>query len=590
LIKTLPVHCPAHDHFYGLALVLAFSLILLCVQARTQARPSAVPDFGPNVIVFDPSMPREKMQSALDAVFQKQERNQFGPERHAYLFKPGHYDLDVNVGFYTQVIGLGQTPDAVAVAGAVHSEANWLGNGNATCNFWRACENMAVTPAPAAPLHWAVSQGTWLRRMHIKGDLNLWDRGWSSGGFLADCKIDGQVNSGSQQQWFSRNAAWESWAGHNWNMTFVGVEHPPAGDWPHPAYTVVADTPLIREKPYLVLDRQGKWAVMAPALQTKGSRGTSWAGGASAGKSVPLDRFYVAHADKDAAVSINAALDAGQNLLLTPGVYHLEAAVRVTRPDTIVLGLGFATLVPDKGTPALVVSDVDGVQVSGIIFDAGPVESPTLLQVGDTGCSGDHSKNPSVLHDIIARVGGATVGTASACVTINSRHVVGDNFWLWRADHGAGADWDSNRSKNGLIVNGDDVTLYGLFAEHFQEYQTLWNGSGGRVYFYQSELPYDAPSQNDWQHGGVNGFASYKVADGVTSHEAWGLGVYGVFTRSPAKCRSAIETPTAPGIHLRHMVSVWITGERGTEITHVINEAGQAVNHAHHKATVDAAP
>lgn len=578
---------PAPDQFQIFIPAIAFLLTLLCLQARSQARPSTAPDFGPNVIVFDPSLPREAMQSRLDALFGKQERNQFGPERYALFFKPGRYDLDVNVGFYTQALGLGRTPDEVAITGAVHSEANWLGHGNATCNFWRACENMAVTPAGAAPMHWAVSQGTSMRRMHIKGDLNLWDRGWSSGGFLADCQIDGQMNSGSQQQWFSRNAAWGGWTGHNWNMTFVGVENPPAGDWPHSPYTVIADTPPIREKPYLFLDSGGEYAVMAPALQTKGSRGTSWASSPTAGKAVPLDQFYLAHAGRDTAASINAALDAGKHLLLTPGVYHLETSLRVTRPDTLVLGLGFATLAPDKGTPAVTVSDVGGVQVAGIIFDAGPIESPALLQVGEKGSSQDHSENPIFLYDIVARVGGATVGTASACVVINSSHVVGDNLWLWRADHGAGADWDGNRSKNGLIVNGSDVTLYGLFAEHFQEYQTLWNGEGGRVYFYQSELPYDAPSQEQWQHGGVEGFASYKVADGVTRHEAWGLGVYGVFTRSPARCRNAIETPTAPNVRMRHMVSVWITGKPGTEITHVINGVGQAVSHAHHKETVD---
>ena len=575
------MHYPAHDQFQGLALTLALGLILLCAQAR--ARPSAPPDFGPNVIVFDPSQPRAAMQSTLNALFQKQERNQFGPDRYACLFKPGHYDLDVNVGFYTQVLGLGRSPDDVSITGAVHSDANWLGDGNATCNFWRACENLVVTPTSAAPLHWAVSQGTWLRRMHIQGDLNLWDRGWSSGGFMADCKVTGQVNSGTQQQWFSRNDDWGSWTGQNWNMMFVGVQNPPAGDWPHPAYTVVADTPTIREKPYLFVDRRGQYAVMAPPLETQGTRGTGWA----AGKSVPLDRFYLAHAGRDNAARINAALDAGRNLLLTPGVYHLESSLRVTRPGTIVLGLGFATLVPDHGTAALTISDVGGVTVGGIIFDAGPVESPALVQVGEAGSSGDHSQDPTCLYDLIARVGGAAAGAASACVVINSRDVIGDNLWLWRADHGAGAWWGGNPCKNGLVVNGDRVTLYGLFAEHFQEYQTLWNGNGGRVYFYQSELPYDAPSQGEWRHGGVDGFASYKVADGVTSHEAWGLGVYGVFTRTFAKCASAIETPTAPGVRLHHMISVWITGKPGTEITHILNDTGETVSHARRQATLD---
>ena len=578
---------PTLDQVYGLALAFAFLLSLLCVQGRAQARPGTAPDFGPNVLLFDPSMPKETMQATLNAVFEKQERNQFGPERYAYFFKPGHYDLDVNVGFYTQALGLGRSPDEVAITGAVHSEANWLGHGNATCNFWRACENMAVTPLGTTPLHWAVSQGTSMRRMHIQGDLNLWDRGWSSGGFLADSKIEGRVNSGTQQQWFSRNDAWGGWTGHNWNMTFVGVENPPAGDWPQPPYTVIADTPMVREKPYLFLDARGKYAVMVPALAAKNTRGTSWAGGLTAGKSVSLDKFYLAHADRDTASSINAALSEGRHLLLTPGIYHLETSLRVTRAETIILGLGFATLIPDKGTPALTISDVDGVKVSGIVFDAGPDESPTLMQVGEKGGSKDHAKNPTFLYDIVARVGGATAGTASSCVLINSSNVVGDNLWLWRADHGAGVDWNGNRSKNGLIVNGAHVTVYGLFVEHFQEYQTLWNGEGGRVYFYQSELPYDAPSQSDWQHGGVDGFASYKVADGVTSHEAWGLGIYGVFIHSPAKCFNAIETPTAPGVHLHHMTSVWITGKEGTEITHVLNGVGEAVNHANRKATVD---
>lgn len=562
-------------------------LTSLCLTVPSEARPPAPPDFGPNVLVFDPSMPKEAIQSKLDAVFQAQERNQFGPERYAFLFKPGQYSLDVNIGFYTQALGLGQRPDDVAIAGSVHSDANWLGNGNATCNFWRGCENLAVTPPDATPIHWAVSQGTALRRVHIKGNLNLWDRGWSSGGFLADSQVDGEVKSGSQQQWFSRNAAWGSWSGHNWNMMFVGVVHPPAGDWPHPPYTVVAQTPLIREKPYLCVDGGGNYAVRVPALQTQGTAGTSWAGGPSAGVSVLLDKFYLAHAGRDTAASINAALGAGKNLLLTPGVYHLESSLRVTHPGTIVLGLGFATLIPDKGTPAVTVSDVDGVLVGGIIFDAGPAESTALVQVGEAGSARDHSKNPTFLYDIVCRVGGATAGTAASCVTINSSQVVGDNLWLWRADHGAGATWEGNRSKNGLVVNGNDVTTYGLFVEHFQEYQTLWNGERGRVYFYQSELPYDAPSQEQWQHGGVDGFASYKVAEGVKRHEAWGLGVYGVFTRSATKCFNALEAPAAPDVGLHHMISIWITGKPGSETTHVLNGTGETVNHANRQATLD---
>jgi len=551
---------------------------------------AAAPDFGPNVLLFDPSMPQGAIQTTLDGLFAQQEENQFGPERYAYLFKPGQYALDVNVGFYTQVLGLGRSPGDVAIKGAVRAEAGWLGDGNATCNFWRAAENLAVFPTGDAPMHWAVSQGTWLRRMHVRGDLDLWDGGWSSGGFMADCRIDGWVRSGSQQQWFSRNDSWGGWEGHNWNMVFVGVDDPPAGDWPDPPHTVVAQTPLVREKPYLTLDERGDYAVRVPALQTEETRGISWGAGPAAGKTVPLALFHLAHAGRDTAATMNAALDAGRHLLLTPGVYHLDAALRVTKPGTIVLGLGFATLIPDNGTVALVVSDVSGVSIAGVVFDAGTIESPALLQVGEEGGAADHAQDPTFLYDIVARVGGATVGTASSCLVINSRHVVGDSLWIWRADHGAGATWGGNRAKNGIIVNGADVTVYGLFVEHFQEYQTLWNGEGGRVFFYQSELPYDAPTQEEWQHDGVNGYASYKVADGVTRHEAWGLGVYAVFLHSSTRCFNAFEAPAAPDIRLRHLTSIWIPGRAGTEITHVVSGTGGTVSAAGIRATVRAYP
>jgi len=204
-------------------------LVLFCSQPPISH--AAAPDFGPNVLIFDSSM--TNIQNRIDEVFSKQERSQFGSNRVAYLFKPGKYDLDVQVGFYMQVLGLGQNPDAVAITGAVRSKARWLGNNNATCNFWRSVENLSVTPTQDQHVNiWAVSQATALRRVHVKGALNLWDGGWSSGGFLADCKIDGVINSGSQQQWFSRNAEWGAWKGGSWKMVFVGTVNPPSGAWP----------------------------------------------------------------------------------------------------------------------------------------------------------------------------------------------------------------------------------------------------------------------------------------------------------------------------------------------------------------------
>lgn len=534
------------------------------------------PDFGPNVLVFDPGM--TNIQSQMDAVFRKQEKNQFGPDRYAYLFKPGRYQLDVQVGFYMQVLGLGRGPDDVAIIGAVRSKAQWMSHSNATCNFWRSAENLSVTPTQDQGIDiWAVSQATALRRVRVKGALNLWDGGWSSGGFLADTRIDGQVNSGSQQQWLSRNTQWGNWKGGSWNMVFVGTASPPHGDWPQAPYTVIANTPIIREKPYLFLDEGGAYGVFVPILQTNGSRGITWSAGNTPGTALPINQFYLAHPESDNAATINAELARGKHLLFTPGFYHLEDTLRVTRPGTIVLGLGYPTLQPANGLAALAVADVDGVKIGGLLLEAGASNSPTLLQVGDPTSHKSHAADPTFLWDIFCRVGGAQAGKAACMVTIDSSDVVGDNFWLWRADHGHGVGWTSNPNKNGLVVNGDHVTVYGLFVEHCQEYQTLWNGNGGRVYFYQSEMPYDPPSQEAWSHGTVNGYASYKVAESVTTHQAWGLGVYCVFYAAPVLAENAIETPARPGVHLHHLVTIRLSGRTNSGISHVINGQGAAV-------------
>jgi Invasin, domain 3/Bacterial Ig-like domain (group 1)/Bacterial surface protein, Ig-like domain len=546
---------------------------------------STTPVFGPNVLIFDPTM--TNIQSQCDFVTSQMKYNQFGTQRYALVFKPGQYsNLDINVGYYTQILGLGLMPDDVSVACYLHSDGV-LVNENATQNFWRDAENLTIVPTNSNNyMMWAVSQGTALRRMHIQGNIDLanhTDGNWSSGGFMADSKVDATISSISQQQWLSRNDVWGTWSGGVWNMVFVGVSNPPAGTWPAKSYTVITNTPLVAEKPYLYLDTNGNYAVMVPALQTN-SVGTTWAAGPTPGVSLPISRFYVAHADSDNAASINAALNSGLNLILAPGVYQLSGSLQVTRPDTVILGLGYATLIPQTGAPAMVVSDVDGVKVAGVVFDAGPVRSTTLLQVGTTKSLLDHSGDPIFLYDIFMRVGGAAAGSTESCLEINANDVVGDNLWLWRADHGNGVGWTQNACNNGLIVNGDRVTMYGLFVEHQQQYETLWNGNWGRVYFYQSELPYDPPSQAAWSHNGVTGYASYKVADSVTSHQAYGLGVYGVFIDcTNISCFNAIETPTnSPQVNMHNMITVYIGGNtdgNGTStMDHVINGTGAALS------------
>lgn len=275
----------------------------LCIFAPSASRAEVVTAanstiFGTNVYVFDANMADETIQNTAKEIFAKMESNQFGSERYALLFKPGTYHVDFNVGFYTHVAGLGQTPDDVHINGGVNVNAKWMPNANATCNFWRTLENFSVTPsATKGVARIAVSQAAPLRRLHVKGSLHLfdfdanWNAGWASGGFLADSVVDGEVVPASQQQWLSRNSKWARWSNGVWNMVFVGSVNAPNGDFPNPPYTVVNKTPIIREKPYLHVDRSGQYFVFVPALQID-RQGVSWAAGATPGNSVSIDDFY----------------------------------------------------------------------------------------------------------------------------------------------------------------------------------------------------------------------------------------------------------------------------------------------------------
>ncbi|KAI1389210.1 glycoside hydrolase family 55 protein [Hypoxylon trugodes] len=544
--------------------------------------------FGPNVYIFNPQMPMVDIQAKATTIFRQMEANEFGTERYALLFKPGTYNVLFDVGFYTHVAGLGQNPDDVLIEGGVNVPAYWMPNRNATCNFWRAFENFSINASAETnnTTTIAVSQAAPLRRMHIRSSGGLWlfqvdpstgAGGWASGGFMADSIIDQQVLPGSQQQWLSRNNKYGSWANAVWNMVFVGDFNAPGQDnFPASAYTTVDRTPVIREKPYLYITSQGQYEVFVPALQTN-AQGPSWTNGATSGKSIPIDQFYIAPPSTATATSINSALDSGKHILFTPGIFQLDNALRISRADTIILGLGMPSLVPISGQSVLTVADVDGVTIAGLILDASQINSPSLVEVGPPNSSIDHASNPTFLYDLTVRTAGHTRNDIG--IAINSHNVIGDQLWLWRADHGDGAAWTVNPTKNGVVVNGDNVTIYGLFNEHHQEYQTLWNGNGGRLYFYQSEIPYDPPNQESWmsKNGRANGFASYKVADNVTIHEAWGLGIYSYFRDSPTKLENAIEVPEVGGVKLHHMTTVWLTGMPGSEITHIINGNGGRV-------------
>ncbi len=286
-----------------------------------------------------------------------------------------------------------------------------------------------------------------------------------------------------------------------------------------------------------------------------------------------MSQFYVVKPGASAA-TINAALASGLHLFFTPGTYHLSQSLHITNANTVVLGIGFPTLVPDNGVTAVTVDDVDGVRLAGLLFDAGTTNSASLLQVGPAGASASHASNPTTIQDVYFRIGGAVAGKATNSLTVNSSNVIIDHIWAWRADHGQSATgWNINTADTGVIVNGANVLATGLFVEHYEKYNVLWNGQGGKTIFFQNELPYDVPDQASWISPAGNGYAAYKVADNVTTHEGWGMGSYCYFNVNPAvNALHGFEVPNVAGVKLHDVFTVSLGGV-GT-ITHVVNNTG----------------
>ena len=567
----------------------------------------AAPSFGANVHIFNPGMDQATIQSQLNAIAVAQVDNEFGPRRDAVLFEPGTYGSKTNplifqVGYYTSVAGLGLSPGDVVINGAIDVFNHCTpGSCIALTNFWRSLSNLTInvtlpktapTYVPASPdpygagcdnsnEMWAVSQAAPMRRVAINGFITLMDycgpKDYASGGFLADSKVSVGILNGSQQQWVTRNSSIGFWTNAVWNQVFSGVIGAPAQSFPNPTYTTLATSPVTREAPYLYLDSAGSYNVFVPSVQYN-TRGTSWASGPTPGTSISIDQFFVAR-PTDSAATINLALHRGKNLILTPGVYHLDQSIEVTRPDSVVLGLGFPTLVPDNGVVSMNVARAQGMMISGIIFDAGATNSPVLLQLGSGHARSDNeASDPSALHDVFFRIGGATPGRATTALVVNSNNVILDDIWSWRADHGNGVGWTANTADTGVIVNGDNATAYGLFVEHYQKFNVIWNGNGGTDVFFQNEMPYDVPSQAAWMEApGVDGWAAFKVGDSVTSFAGYGMGSYSFFNQGlNIYAANAFEVPaTLPAGSLHDLLTIFLDPVNGKGgILNVINGIG----------------
>jgi hypothetical protein len=611
------------------ALAAAGSTVM-ALPAVLAANP-AQPNFGPNVYVFDPSMPQSEIQSTLNQIATQQVPlgSEFDNQRFAIFFQPGTYGSKTNplvfqVGYYEQVAGLGAVPQDVVINGQIDAFANALDcpNGptaycweNSTVNFWRSLSNLelnvignpaALNSPPLAqalpPINnpgaancyggnndfWSVSQAAPLRRLVVNGNIvfqafctatNYGGTDFASGGFNADVQVNGHLLFLGNQQYFTRNSAIGGADGCPnglWNNVFSGVTGAPGPVFAGTCQqnTVVPTSPVTEEQPFLYTDSTGSFSVFIPAVQHNAS-GPTFLNGSEAGTSVGIAKFFIANPSTSVA-NINYALGHGKDLILTPGIYNLDQPIAVVRPGTIVMGLGFATLVPQNGNAAMTAESNIGVKISGLIIDAGPVNSPVLLSVGST--PGPSSPgNPDLISDVFFRIGGAETTPVSATVSLidNASNSIIDDLWAWRADHGNAVGWTVNRADTGLIVNGDNVTAYGLMVEHYQKNEVVWNGNAGTDIFFQNELPYDPPDQASWMATpSQDGYPAFKVGPNVTSFNGYGMGSYVVFIQTTATLydAEAFQSPTTSGVQFHNLVTVWIAGSGGD--VSIINGVG----------------
>jgi len=500
-------------------------------------------------------------------------KGQFGTQRQAVLLRRGDYGaLDIPVNFYTSIIGVGSSAADVLISSVKANDTYPDSAKGGLENFWRSVEGLTCT---ASSVTWAVSQAAPLRRVHINGDLHLSQQSgeqvhYTSGGFMADITVGGTLDWGSQQQFFFRNAEFNDidYTGSGRSFVFVGVRGVPTYD-PSKATPYISDVkqaPDVAEKPYLV-EEDGEWLIIVPDRQAQPAGRSQ-----HSGSNISMEHVFVAR-DGDNAATISDGIKGKRALLLTPAMYFLYDSIRISAPDFVILGLGLPTLVTLTGLSAFIV-DAPRVRIAHVLIEAGHPRTrdgtaALLLWKGSDG----------VGSDIFTRVGAfayandhhnsCTITHADIHIEVRGDRVVLDNTWAWHADHddctgsSSSPASDSAYSGNGLVVYGENVTSYGLAVEHTMMNLVNWDGDGGKIYFFQSELPYHDPTFVD------DGYCGYKVAYDVQRHLAYGVGIYQVFPTYTLQ--ADIRVP--PTADLTHVFAWSITSPYNTTLGSLICDA-----------------
>ncbi|MCW2982446.1 MAG: hypothetical protein JWR63_16 [Conexibacter sp.] len=617
-----------------------------CTTAPTPvATPPANP-FGANVTIFDPSMSVSAINAALSAT------PPAGGGKRQFFFLPGTYGdpsvtpstattsnvIQAQVASGTVVAGLGTGPCDVVINGALS-----INNGGLAIRPSQM-SNLTINPiqanVPAGGMLWYTSQTATLRRVNILGDLyvsqvtptagacqNPCDPitqglqinlifGVANGFVIANSVVTGKVinqdglnrpnvegNGGNSDIYFQQDDI-GGYTGFGSDMVFNGTLGAPSDDFgpgsisPYAApghITNVTRAPVIREAPWVYYDGS-QFQVFRPSAQFD-VRGPNWSVAASQGASLPLSSFSIATvAGADNATTMNAALASGKNLLIGPGTYVLDAPITVTRPDTVVMGLGdpilradnTSTLVVKDSAPGTVISklNADGRAFSASDMGAVPFAANQIV-IGDTPHGAGSQADPTTLNDVSSASGSTNLYLLNQDYTIlNQGQIQSNNN---SGDGYTTANWTASSSDTGAIVNGDHITWQGIWLEHFKKTQITWNGEYGNVTFLQNERPLTVPYDNPGEIGvqphvwkmsadfdGYPTLAITPTVDHFTLHgfQSWsrlGNGCY-------CNVTSVITTPVKPGVTLHALFTGEILGSTPAGTTPTGATVGGAFN------------
>jgi hypothetical protein len=550
----------------------------------------------------------------MKQVYDKQINNQYGDRlcdsnRYAFCFLPGtyNYTIPVDVGYYTTLSGLGLNPDEVIINALPAPDPKTPTVNPVRCiskydntfldTFWRSCENMKLL---GNKTEWFVSQAAPLNNMIIDGNLHLAGTDadadgntYASGGFIGNSTINGNgytpdtnpssVKVYSQQQWCNLNSSFKKFSNTVWNLTNIGcngdldvVQTPKYGP---SSITEIDTTPKIAGKPYLYYD--GSFNMVKPGVKPDISGPLPL----TQSDYTLIDNIF--YANPNTPDDIQKNIDAGKSIVLTPGIYNLTKTITISTNNIIILGLGMATLVAPTGGPAISVTDsITDLRLSSFIIQANTNyitndnNPPVLLQIGEN--SNKNSDSNIFLDNIFIKVGPELTTddniNVNTMLTINTNGVVASNLWLWRADHGPnGQIKGASKCNNGLIVNGDNVYIYGLFVEHASENLITWTGNAGKLYFLQSEYPYDV--NIDFKNPCLTVTGDNFVGQA--------LGVYCYFRDYPVIVPNAIKC-FGDNVKITNALTVWLNGNKDSSITHVVNDTGDQVDY--HRQQNDVGP